>query len=103
MKLLGNPIARSVGAPVGGSRQTSILLALESVVIGGVDPSTVVVTFSRPIMAQGDDYLSGWDVRVDSVAATINTATRQSNQAVLYLALASPVTSTAAVTIAYSV
>jgi hypothetical protein len=59
--------------------------------VGTVNATTVAVTFSEAVAAVGSDYLTGVTIKVNTVAATISSATRQANQAVVYYVLASAV------------
>ena len=53
--------------------------------IGLVDAYTVVVTFTRPVLASS--YATGITIKKNTVSQTINSATRQANQAVVYFVL----------------
>lgn len=55
---------------------------------GDVTNATVAVQFSEAVSAAGDDYISGVTIKVNGVSATINSATRQTNQALVYYVLA---------------
>lgn len=70
--------------------------------IGNVNSSTVAVIFSEAVVAAGDDYSSGVTIKVNNVAATISSGTRQADQAIVYYVLSAPVTYGDAVTVSYS-
>jgi hypothetical protein len=69
--------------------------------VGTVGATTVAVTFSAAVTAVGDDYTSGVTIKVNTVASTISSGTRQTNQAIVYYVLAAPVVYGDTVTWAY--
>jgi hypothetical protein len=70
--------------------------------IGNVNASTVVASFSAPIVSPGNNYASGVTIRVSGTPATISSAVRQSGNLVVYYVLSAPVVSGDVVTWAYS-
>ena len=69
--------------------------------IGNVDTSTVEATFTAAIISPGADYSAGVTIKQDTVAATISSATRQTNHRVVYYVLAAPADSSEVITFAY--
>lgn len=57
--------------------------------IGNVDESTVAVTFDQFVVSS--DYLNGVTIKVNGSPVSIDTAERQSNHALVYYVLNSPV------------
>lgn len=72
---------------------------ISSAEVGTVDASTVVVTFNESVKAA--NYATGVTINVNGSPATISSATRQSNKAIVYYAIASPVASGETVTLDY--
>ncbi len=60
------------------------LTKFQSGEIGSVDLSTVVITFTDDIESPGDDYAAGVTIEVDGTPVTINSATRQTNNAIVH-------------------
>jgi hypothetical protein len=56
---------------------------------GDVTNPTVAVLFSENIVSPGADYAAGVTIKVNTVAATISSATRQVNKRWVYYVLAS--------------
>lgn len=63
---------------------------LSSVEVGTVTSSTVVAVFDEKVTGDGD-LLTGVSITVDAAAATISSATRQSDQKTVYYVLDTPV------------
>lgn len=68
--------------------------------VGNVNASTVSVTFSVNVSAS--NYATGVTIKVNGSAATISSATRQANHAVVYYALSAAVVNGNTVTWEYS-
>ncbi|SRR5258706_8580644 len=68
--------------------------------IGNIDSSTVVLTLSENIVA--NDYSLGFTIKINGISELINSATRQSNHAIIYFILDDSVISTDNITIEYN-
>jgi hypothetical protein len=69
---------------------------------GNVANTIVVVTLSEDIVSPTDDYATGFTVKFNGASQTINSAARQTNNAVIYLTLAASCDQNDAVTVEYS-
>jgi len=70
--------------------------------VGTVSDTTVRVWFNRPINSPALGYDAGVVINVDASPATINSATRQTNQALVHYVLSAAVTNGQAVTFQYT-
>lgn len=68
--------------------------------IGNVDASTVAVTFDKNVSSS--DYSTGVTIKVNSAAATISSAARQTDHAIVYYVLSAAAVSGDTVTWEYS-
>ena len=69
---------------------------------GDVTNPTVAVTFSENVASGTNDFKTGVTIKINAVAATINTATRQSNHAIVYYVLATAADANDTITFEYS-
>jgi len=69
---------------------------------GDVTNATVAVTFNEAIVSALDDYVSGVTIKVNGVAATINSGTRQSGNLVVHYVIASAADANDEITWEYS-
>ena len=79
----GSPLD-DVSAETVTNNVAAVKPAFASGEIGTVDATTVAVTFSTNVIAASSDYLTGVTIRVNSIAASISSATRQSNHKIVY-------------------
>lgn len=86
-----------VGGPLGG--QSPAFFSGEE---GDVTNLTVAVLFSADIVSGTADYVTGVTIKVNGVAATISSGTRQSNHALVYYVLAAGADANDEITFEYS-
>lgn len=55
--------------------------------IGDIDRATLEVTFDRDIFSPGSNYALGVVIKKNTITQTINSATRQSNHAIVHYVL----------------
>lgn len=70
--------------------------------VGNVNASTVAVTFDTGIDAAGNDFSSGVTIKVNASVRAFESGIRQSNHAIVYYALATPVVNGDTVTWEYT-
>lgn len=73
---------------------------LVSATIEGAAPTIIVLTFSAAVVAS--NYGTGFTCLVNSVARTVSSGARQSNHAIVWLTLASGVTTGQTVTLSFA-
>lgn len=71
----------------GGGGIVVILITFSSGEEGDVDNNTVEITFSTNVNSPGADYAAGVTIKINAVAATINSADRQTDHTLVYYVL----------------
>ena len=93
--------------PSGEKKYTAVgtprVLVPVSTTIEDAADTKIIVDFDENIVSPGGNYLLGWSCKVATVARTINSAVRGTDQSTVELTLASAVTVGQAVVISYDI
>lgn len=87
---------------MGGSGINQAAPEFSEASVGLPDCDIVIVTFDAPVNSPALGYDAGVTVKEDTVSATISSATRQSNKAIVHYALSAGVSIGGAVTFEYA-